>query len=229
MRSLLALLLCAAALPARAAKEPPLLLLTCSEATHAKRSAELERLFDADQKDRDPIEGRAPLKGSFNAVMNRASRRDLKRRERVGEILGEGCIESADDYYHAAMVYQHGLVPDHYFLAYVFAARAAALGSRPARWLRGAALDRYLENLGYKQVYGTQAQSLDSSGDSCDCLWPVQEGLTDEERQAAGMQTLPERMEWLGGLNKGKKGCQPVFCPVAAKPVSRTTVPGVSW
>lgn len=202
----------------------------CADETQKARSQELKQLFDADQSDRDPLEGRSAMKGDPQEIWNRVSQNDLQRRKRVAEIFGEGCITTADDYYHAAMVFQHGLIPDHFFQAYFWSSRATRLGSKDAKWLSGASLDRYLMNLGYKQIYATQAKTANPVDPaSCWCLWPVEETATEDLRKEFGVKTVEEQMRWLNTINKDKKDCKPSFCPTDAKPVSRNSLPGVSW
>jgi len=46
--------------------------------------------------------------------LKQVSVRDLKRRKRVGQIFAEGYMRTAQDYSAAALIYQHGVVPDHY-------------------------------------------------------------------------------------------------------------------
>jgi hypothetical protein len=66
---------------------------------------ELTRLHDEDQADRS-----AP---SYEQIdWSKVAPRDQARRKRVDEIVAAGGARAADDYYHAAMVYQHGDSPD---------------------------------------------------------------------------------------------------------------------
>lgn len=196
---------------------------------HDARSQKLLEIFQADQTDRDPLEGRSPIKGDPQDTLNKVAQNDLQRRKRVGEIFGEGCIKTADDYYHAAMVFQHGMIPDHFFQAYIWASRAAELGNKEAKWLSGASLDRYLMNLGYKQIYATQAKTLNNDSATCWCLWPVDDNATEDLRKAFGMKTVQEQMRWLETLNTDKKGCKPSFCSVDTKSVPRNGIAGVNW
>jgi hypothetical protein len=59
-------------------------------------SDELKAIFEADQQDRR------------DQAWDRIRTEDSKRRLRVLELLGSGSVGSPDDYFHAAMVFQHG-------------------------------------------------------------------------------------------------------------------------
>jgi len=101
-------------------------------------SVEIERLFAADQADRAGG-------GIDGATMRKA---DLRRRARVAELFAGGCLSKAGDFANAALIFQHGDVPEHFFQAYVWAHRAVELGDEAAGELVGLALDRYLVRTG---------------------------------------------------------------------------------
>ena len=79
-----------------------------------------------------------------NIDWTKLSSEDEKRRQEVHRMLASGEVRTGADYWHAAMVYQHGTTPDDYLLAHVLAVDAISLGSKEARWLSAATLDRYL-------------------------------------------------------------------------------------
>ena len=81
---------------------------------------------------------------------------DLARRQRTRQLLDAGALQSGDDYWHAAFVFQHGSEPEDYLLAHTLAMVAIARGRPDATWIAAATLDRYLQNIGQKQIYGTQ-------------------------------------------------------------------------
>ncbi len=128
-------------------------------------SAELKRMYEQDQAERR--EGRL------------SPQRDRERLERVRKLLLEGALASPEDYFHAAMIFQHSADRtgrDH-LLAHVLATAAAMDGYERARWLSGAALDRFLDFNGQEQFFGTQFQKDD------DGLWKP--GAWDEHRTEA--------------------------------------------
>jgi tetratricopeptide (TPR) repeat protein len=162
-------------------------------------NAEILEMYEQDQADRTgPIE-------SLNWA--EVSKRDAARRERVRAMLTKGELKVGDDYFHAAMVMQHGDKPEDYALARDLASKAAELNPelRSARWLAAAAEDRYLWSIGKPQVYGTQFTKQD---DGPWTIEPIDEkAVTDEERLKAGVPTLAETRARLAAMNEaeGKK------------------------
>ena len=53
--------------------------------------------------------------------------RDADRRRRVRLLIEAGCLVEPADYYHAAMVFQHGIELADYWRAHELALQAAAL------------------------------------------------------------------------------------------------------
>jgi hypothetical protein len=188
------------------------------------RSGELQSLRDADQKDRDADWSTLPEK-----TLDQISARDDQRRKRVAEIFAEGCIKTGGDYYNAALVFQHGTSPDHFFQTYIWASRAVALGKAEAGWLVVRGIDRYLMDSGYKQIYATQGFSMPDDAHQCICVWPVETSATDDDRRKMSAKTLAEQLKWADGLNAGKS-CKPAeICRIEAKPVPRGSLAGVAW
>lgn len=109
-------------------------------------NAEMNRLFDADQADRahQPID------------WTKVDPRDRYRRSRTQALLASGALRSGEDFEHAAFVFQHGALPGDFLLAHTLAMVAVAKGRPTANWIAAATLDRYLQTIGQKQVYGTQ-------------------------------------------------------------------------
>ena len=107
---------------------------------------EMARLFDADQ------EARKGAHIDWSVV----APQDAARRVQTKALLDAGALHSADDYWRAAFIFQHGGKPQDFLLAHGLAIIAAAKGRRDAAWIAAASLDRYLQSIGQKQVYGTQ-------------------------------------------------------------------------
>lgn len=111
-------------------------------------SAEMAALFEADQADRTP--------GAAGIDWKLVGPRDEARRARTLELVRTGALKSGDDFWHAAFILQHGRGAGDYLLAHSFAVIAAARGRADAAWIAAATLDRYLQTIGQKQIYGTQ-------------------------------------------------------------------------
>ena len=126
--------------------------------------------------------------------------RDLARRQRVMELVAANALESAEDYYHAAQIMNHGDRPDDARQAYLLALRAVELGHRPARWLAAATYDRWQMYEGKPQKYGTN-YIFDGQKDR---LWNVDPRTTDEERAAWDVPPLKEQLRKAEEANRHK-------------------------
>jgi hypothetical protein len=82
--------------------------------------------------------------------------RGKERRERVAQLYAQGAVQSAEAYYHAALVMLYGEDVAHYDLARTFARRAADMGESRAWSVAAAAWDRALLARGKPQRFGTQ-------------------------------------------------------------------------
>ncbi len=119
----------------------------------SKDNAEMTDIFEADQKIREEL---TPDKVSDQAFLRRIFEGDMARRHRTEELLADGALSTGNDYYHAAFIFQHGSDPDSYLLAHSLALAATAKGHARAPWIAAATLDRYLQEIGRPQIYGTQ-------------------------------------------------------------------------
>lgn len=116
---------------------------------------------------------------------------DDKRRARTSDLLKIGALQSADDYYHAAFVFQHGDKPSDYLMAHTLAMIATARGKPEAIWIASATLDRYLQKIGQQQVFGTQYSSKDGK------MWTQEpydrELISDAMRKALNVPSQAEQ------------------------------------
>jgi hypothetical protein len=142
---------------------------------------DLVRMFDEDQADREG----ATIDWTFVLP------RDHARLAKVKELFTTGGLRTGGDYYRAAMILQHGTVPEDFLLAHEFCVAAMALGKadRTTRWLAAASEDRFLMNLDRPQRFGTQYRF---EGSEPMRLYRVGEGVTDELRRIMATPTLAE-------------------------------------
>jgi hypothetical protein len=148
--------------------------------------AELRALFDQDQADRD---GGEPAEGSGD--------RDRERRALGMAKLAAGQVRSPGDFYHLAMLLQHGGSPSHYQLAHELCRRAAAAGHDGAAWLSAATHDRWLMHHGLPQKYGTQYVLVDGEWTH----WHTDPATTDEERARFGVPPLADLLARADQMN----------------------------
>jgi hypothetical protein len=149
--------------------------IRAQQAVHlAGVNREIFDLFEEDQADRpnDPN-----VKVDWAAVVEH----DRAHRQRVRELIDARTLRVADDYYDAAMIFQHGDSAADFALAHQLCLKASELDptNRAARWLAAASQDRYLMTVGKPQLYGTQFKR-DAGGPWY--LYPVDPSTTDEER-----------------------------------------------
>jgi hypothetical protein len=152
---------------------------------------ELRALFVADQADRkDHPDNDTP-------EYERLRERDAQRRQRVTAMIGEGLLTVGDDYFHAALIFQHGETLEDIWRAHELASTAASMGatssmgSKDSLWLAAAALDRWLMYQGKPQKYGT---NFVPDGKRWR-LWDVDPSTTDAERAANHVPLLQEQFK----------------------------------
>jgi hypothetical protein len=165
------------------------------EAYMASLNRELYELYQADQGDRQP--------GMNKIDWAKVSPRDQARRKRVEEIIAAGGAKVADDYYHAAMVYQHGDTVEDITRARELAMKAVELDGKngKARWLAAAATDRELMRKKLPQKYGTQ-YTRESGG--AWVLYEVDPKVTDAERAEWNCPPLADARAKADALNAAK-------------------------
>ena len=167
-----------------------IILASLSTVAFAQNSAELATMFAADQ---------AARRGE-NIDWAVVSAQDAERRDAVMAILNAGGIRTAQDYYNAAMIFQHGDSEDDIRLAHSFATIAASSGNTSAaNWLKAASWDRLMLRYEQPQWYGTQ-YVRDESG-----RWVLYEvhpdAVTDEQRAAWSVPSLAEAQARVAQMN----------------------------
>ena len=156
---------------------------------------ELADLGIQDQSDRRP---------GGNAIdWSVVRKNDQGRRERVLALLRDGRVRSSNDFYSAALIFQHGETPEEAMLAHSLAMVSATLNpdNSQARWLAAAAWDRYMLRLNRPQWYGTQFSKNPDTG-----LWVLyavdETAVTDEQRAQHGVPTLARSKMRAESLNE---------------------------
>lgn len=182
------------------------------------RSKELKEIVEADQADRQ-------IPGS-QINWNIVSAKDEVRAKRVAEIFAEGCFSKADDYAAAALVFQHGIVPDHYYQAYLWSKRALEMGDETQRQMIANSVDRYLLSLGYRQLFG--AQTFRSGPNQCHCLDPTELKFSEKSRLNICGISLGQRIQALQESNRKDPVCREViYCDKKLLAPPRGIIPGI--
>jgi hypothetical protein len=160
----------------------------------ATANQELQKLEEADQADRTP--------GSNKIDWDVVGKHDLARQARAAEILKAGDVRTADDYFNAALIFQHGDAVEDTELALALATTAVRIDStnKDARMLTAQAWDRILVKRGKPQWYGTQFFKDKASG-----KWEMSPtdptAVTEAQREAMGIPTIAETRAHLDALN----------------------------
>lgn len=138
----------------------------------------LSKLFEEDQR----------LRSAPNLDIEAIVKQDAQNLQQTIQMVRDGQLRTANDYFHAAVVMQHGQTFEDYRLALSLAQVASMMDpdNSSARWLIAAAWDRALRSKNRPQWYGTQ-YSLDKDGNRL--YDPMDEtALTIEERKSMGLK-----------------------------------------
>lgn len=167
-----------------------LLLFPLATYSQATDNLELKKMFDQDQS------ARMVSKIDWNKLNND----DSLHRARVYEFIKQGKIVTGQDYYHSAMIFQHGKDSIAYGMAVKHMKIAIGLDSTVNRWLLAAVIDRELMSKNKPQIYGTQFTKR-----SAEARWELYEldttKVTDQERRYYLVGSLAEQKEKLRNLN----------------------------
>ena len=153
---------------------------------------ELQMLFEQDQADR---QGFARFD---HEQRQRLLRRDAARRERVEALLASESGLDAGDYFHAAMIFQHGETFAHFWRAHQLAHTGARLGHPTCLWLMAAAYDRWLMGQGHPQKYGTQYLIREGRW----VLYEVDPTTTDAQRARWNVPPLAHSLQRIEEMNR---------------------------
>ncbi|MEO6277561.1 hypothetical protein [Roseateles sp.] len=148
-------------------------------------NAKLREIAAADQQDRA-----GPIDGIDNTKL---ARRDAERRIQVMQLLEQGEVRVAEDYFNAAIIFHHGEAVEDFKLAFSLTSIAAALRpDRPGpRAAACSAWDRLLLRSGKPQWYGTQFEPSAKTG-KIELSVVDETAVTDADRKACGLPTLQE-------------------------------------
>ncbi|PUA29403.1 MAG: hypothetical protein B0W54_02095 [Cellvibrio sp. 79] len=161
-----------------------LVYFSSGSVTAEDNSKALETIFSEDQKDRKIMTSGQAYDWESIAY------RDEEREKAVRELIEKGKLQTGEDYYHAAMILQHGTSPEDHLLAHDLCVVAISKGEEKAKWLAAASLDRFLIGIGRNQRYGTQFRSDRSFNPPR--LVPIDKDVPDALRIEMNVPTLKE-------------------------------------
>jgi hypothetical protein len=157
---------------------------TYSPDDDAPSNAEMKRIFEEDQRVRQP---------GFKIDWSSVSKSDAERRQATLKLLNEGALHTGEDFTWAALLFQHGSGPNDFLLAHTFAMVALKKGYGDALWIATATLDRYLQSIKQPQIYGTQfltPKDLPTTQDPYDRTL-----ISDSLRRQLGVPSLSAQLE----------------------------------
>lgn len=162
----------------------------------AQASSTLARMYAEDQAARQA--GFADIPSLLALTVG-----DWQRLQKARRMVEAQLLSSAADYYHAAMLLQHGSTPDDFRTAQQLAHTAAELGEPRGIKLSALAEDRYLISIGMPQKYGSQFACTPRNGWQ---LRPVDPAVTDAQRQERQMPPLAEQTAKVARIQALLKG-----------------------
>lgn len=167
-----------------------LLLLPLRTISQVNDNAELKKMYDVDQNAR----------GVSKIDWTQLNSVDSLHRTRVYELIKQGAVVTGQDYFHSAMIFQHGKDSVAYGMAVKHMRKAIELDSTISKWLLAAAIDRELTSRNKPQIYGTQyvRRSLEGKWESYEMDTTK---VTDEERRYHQVPTLAQQKEILRNWN----------------------------
>lgn len=131
------------------------------------------------------------------------SREDSIRRASVDRMIEEGKVKTAQDFYHAAMIYQHGNDTIASGKAVQYMKKAVEMDPSTNKWLLAAAIDRDLMRKGEPQIYGTQF--LKNGMNEPYIQYEIDSTqVSDAQRQEYGVPTLAQQKIQLERMNQKK-------------------------
>ena len=137
----------------------------------------------------------------------KVTEQDTVRRAEVAKMLAIGSLMTSEDYYNAALIYQHGQRPENIRMAFSLSTIAIQLDpeNKQAKWLSAASWDRILMQLDKPQWYGTQFRKAQTPGSQFELYKVDETAVTDEERKALGVPTLAEARARAQSMNAPAK------------------------
>lgn len=151
----------------------------------AKDNEEVAAMFKEDQAIREKVD-------DSREGMMKMMKDDAARLDRIKAMVAANELGTAEDYYRAAFLYQHGGAFEEYQMAHQLAVCSVLLGKEKAKWIGAATYDRMLGSCGHDQRWATQYRVVSGVTKPMPCGTV---GIGDAERKAVVGLTLAEAMK----------------------------------
>ena len=155
------------------------------------------KLFLEDQKDHSVVVEQYKTEKDWEDL----AKRDKNRQEEIISILKNKLVSlTGEDYFMAAMIFQHGATMTDSKRAIALAKKGIKLGSEKSKWLYASAVDRFLMRQKKKQKFGTQYVKKGRNGKWS--LYPVDSNTSDKERAKYNIISLKQAKSKAENWNK---------------------------
>lgn len=161
---------------------PILLLLNGSSFAQNQDNVEIHKMYEEDQGQRMVL----------NIDWVQLNKNDSIRSKRIYELLDSGKVITGKDYYHSAMIFQHGKDTTASAMAVKLIQKSLSLDSTVNKWLYAAAIDRDLMRKKRPQIYGTQYVRNKANG-KLERYQIDSTQITDAQRKYYYVETLAEQ------------------------------------
>lgn len=160
----------------------------------SKSNQKLVQLFEELQKERL----RADWEDRYSLPLKMISAKEKQARKEALKMLKKGEIKTPDDFYRAAMLFQHGGGFKSYAMAVTLAAVSGYLGESWGRGLYAMAIDRFLLAIGQKQYFGTNFEKVKGRWH----LASYNKKTSDYERQSYFIGSMKDILKEMRKLNR---------------------------
>ena len=160
----------------------------------SRSNQRLVKLFNELQKDRSQTH----WEDANSLYPQRIDWKEKQLRREVLKMLKKGEIRTSDDFYRAAMLFQHRSNFKSYALAVALAAASSHLGEAWGRSLYAMALDRFLLSIGQKQHFGTNFEKVGRNWR----LASYNKKTSDYERQFYLVEPMKRILQEIKKLNR---------------------------
>lgn len=178
--------------------------VTATQQPRIADHAEMAAMFEADQA----IRRRLSTEGFQQSIIKEMIEGDARHYTRTKELVRSDALKTGNDFYNAAFIFQHGSIPADYLLAHTLAVAAAARGHAKASWIAAATLDRYLQSIDQKQIYGTQFSTKSGEPTTQEPYDRVL--IPDSLRTTLGVPVQAEQEKRRAGIAKPPATAKPV-------------------
>lgn len=148
----------------------------------------LKKLYQEDIADRERM-----TNWGDQVQLSQLKARDKTRRMQTAQFIKDQQLTEAVDFYHAALIFQHGDAVDDFQQAHHLARQSLNMGYEGSKWMYASTYDRWQLAAGKPQIYGTQFV-LNTEG-KWQFAEPLDRTFADSERLKYGLPPIDKALE----------------------------------